>query len=636
MGILRAKAQIDQEVADMARWVTGNVTLDTSKRLLIYARQSSSKQYVNNIYSAMEQRDGLLERARELGWVRDDQIILFVENQLAKKTQVSGSLRIDKRRGLQALVELIESGKASTVLVTSIDRITRDPDLITPVVFAGLCKRYRVVIVVTDDEYTFDFNNPTRDDMGRFMNEAIAAKEYVRKQIKGKMLKRRTIKANMGRVANGAAPVGLRLDETRDNLVASSHASRVNWLYSRFRDNGANLSGLLREILDMRDQGIPLFPFAEDVDPKTVHLTDMSGGWYISTRQGLAGVLCNPAYAGHYAFNGRITKMNAHKAVVDQGLWDFAFRHLSKYELDNTDIEHEKPVVRYSQKKSDDTGALLAGRRHSGLPVIDGTSGAHVYIGKPGNVYLIKRYTGDTRMGKDGYKRSIDGFETGISIRELDTLIEARLLHWLTLSEKNWHHDGAHEAMNEVRDPAPQPPPGNTLETDLSLTRQELARVERALRTSQDVMSDGELRETYASQKRLDGWLRLTLVWSPIMGFIIPLTSSLRAVDVAYIWRDNGAIWRAEEQEVMREHYPTATREGLLHMLPTRSWNAILRKATGMKLSRPFSRSGVDMPKEMSLSDRAVIEQYGLRSGERLQWKHVLLSNDGYLSGLPI
>ena len=140
----------------------------------------------------MEQRDGLLEKASTLGWADDEQWVLYVENQLAKKTQVSGSLRIDQRPGLQALTDVIQSGKASAVLVVSVDRITRDEDLITPTQFANLCKEHHVLIIT--DDYIYDFNNPNRDDVGVFMTEAIAAKEYVRKQIKGKMLRTAHVK----------------------------------------------------------------------------------------------------------------------------------------------------------------------------------------------------------------------------------------------------------------------------------------------------------------------------------------------------------------------------------------------------------------------------------------------------------
>ena len=108
MSRLKTRKQLEQERADTARYALGNVVLNTQKLLLIYARQSSSKQYVSNIYSAMEQRDGLLEKASTLGWADDEQWVLYVENQLAKKTQVSGSLRIDQRPGLQALTDVIQ------------------------------------------------------------------------------------------------------------------------------------------------------------------------------------------------------------------------------------------------------------------------------------------------------------------------------------------------------------------------------------------------------------------------------------------------------------------------------------------------------------------------------------------------
>jgi len=135
------------------------------------------------------------------------------------------------------------------------------------------------------------------------------------------------------------------------------------------------------------------------------------------------------------------------------------------------------------------------------------------------------------------------------------------------------------------------------MQNDLALTITELAKVERRLRTSEDVMSDSDLRATYEKKARLqrrqtelareiatesaraskldeakaklptaatrwagwsleerrqfirlitdsitieklpDGDLRLSLVWSQLMGFMYPETSSVRAVDVALIHR---------------------------------------------------------------------------------------------------
>ena len=98
------------------------------------------------------------------------------------------------------------------------------------------------------------------------------------------MLKNRTRKANMGLVANGVAPIGLMLDESRDNLIPSPHADRVDWLYGRFRALDANLGALLREVIDMARRGEPLFPDVEGWTPERIQLKRVVGGWTVSTR----------------------------------------------------------------------------------------------------------------------------------------------------------------------------------------------------------------------------------------------------------------------------------------------------------------------------------------------------------------
>jgi hypothetical protein len=596
---------------------------------------------------------------------------------------VSGSLRIDQRPGLQALTEVIEAGKASAVLVVSVDRITRDEDLITPTAFANLCKKYRVLIIT--DDYIFDFNNPTRDDMGRFMNEAIAAKEYIRKQIKGKMLKNRTRKANMGRVANGVAPVGLMLDESRNNLVPSPHAERVNWLYGRFRAHSANLASLLHEIINMARRGEPLFLDNESIDPKTVYLKRIAGGWTIATRSGLKHVLSNPMYAGHLVFNGRIVKRNAHAAIVDADNWQYAFEHLAEVDLDGNEFERTKRVVRYTQQDSTVNTALLFGIRHGGKPVIGGVNGAHVYVQ---NFQSGLRYVILNRQ-----ELSVSGFEASVGTKEADRIIEDRLLYWLRASERACVpvvcDHAPHVALGGIVEQVE--PTKTTVQSDLDLTNQELARVERALRTSADMMDDTELRETYAKKTRLlkrraelehaqeqeeclarereqarddiqsagdkwaswtlekkrqfirlvtesvtleeiaNGWLRLTVVWSPIMGFVYPTESSTRAVDVAYVWRQAGNVWSEDEIDTLRVHHPSATRNELLHMLPSRSWKSILNKAKRLGVDRPVTSSDTEIPVDTSLSDIHVLTEFKL-DRKPVQWVRDYLSNGNSLS----
>jgi DNA invertase Pin-like site-specific DNA recombinase len=674
------RQQLEQERVDTARYALGNVMLNSEKLLLIYARQSSSKQYVSNIYSAMEQRDGLLERAYELGWMHNEQWILYVENQLAKKTQVSGSLRIDQRPGLQALTDVIQSGKASAVLVVSVDRITRDEDLITPTQFANLCKKYHVVIIT--DDYIYDFNNPSRDDMGRFMNEAIASKEYIRKQIKGKMLKNRTRKANMGLVANGNAPVGLMLDATRDNLIPSPHASQVDWLYARYRALDANLTALLREVVGMAMRGIPLFPHDESIDPKSMHLDTMpdGNGWTIKSRYGLRYLLSNPMYAGHLVFNKRIVKMNAHTAIVDADNWLYAFDHLADVDLDGNEIERPERAVRYTQTGGSNS-ALLSGVRDNGKLVIDGVNGAHVYYNDTMKAYLLLQRNVPT----------VNGYETSITAQELDKAVTEQLIFWLKVSKSAPFFTTSYGAMNKIPD-VTQP---STIPDDLFLTNQELAKVERALRTSADVMDDNELRENYAKKARLlkrvtelgrlrehgeqlarereqakgdiesaatkwrgwslekrrqfirlvtdsitleeiaSGWLRVTLVWSPVMGFYnseLENYDTLRMQDIGYIWRTSGSQWTSEEMDTLVTYYPNSPRSELLHLLPSRSWLSIVAKAGKLNVTRLYTKhEHMDMPEDTSLTDEQVLSEFMLGRA-RVQWKHERLTNGDVLS----
>lgn len=146
------------------------------------------------------------------------------------------------------------------------------------------------------------------------------------------------------------------------------------------------------------------------------------------------------------------------------------------------------------------------------------------------------------------------------------------------------------------------------------------------------------MTEAITLEEIADGWLRLALVWSPIMGFIQPMEGSTRAIDIAYLWRTAGSEWTTEEVDVLRKHYTTATRGELQRMLPARSWVGIVRKSETMRragtigLSRPFSRSDLDIPPDVSLRDLEIVARYALQPGKRVQWKHDYLMNGDGLS----
>src|SRR5260221_5820837 len=221
---LKSLAQRQAEQQDKNRYSNpfGNVGPDTTKLLVIYGRQSSIKQFVENIFSAEQQRDGLLKFARDvLQW--RGAIKLLIENDVATKT--SGRLPTDSRPGLTTVLEYVESGECSAVLSVDVSRLFRDETAIESAVFAGICKEHEVMVVTLDD--IFDFNRPKRMDTSRFVIAAMQAGIGMSEQSR-KMEAGRILKAEGGYIANGIAPVGMQLVQTGPkekhvSLVASSH-----------------------------------------------------------------------------------------------------------------------------------------------------------------------------------------------------------------------------------------------------------------------------------------------------------------------------------------------------------------------------------------------------------------------------
>ena len=215
--------------------------------------------------------------------------------------------------------------------------------------------------------------------------------------------------------------------------------------------------------------------------------------------------------------------------------------------------------------------------------MIDGVNGTHVYVRPANKTYSLYDYRG----------YSVYGFEGSIRYEKVDPVVAERILYWLQVS-RDKPGQTPYKATSVVEQAA-QPLIENTLQSDLAVTTRDLARVTRAIDTSADVMADSVLKQNYEKQANLikrkaeleraiaereriareqergkrnieqgvDKWpcwdleerrefirlatdaitleklekgiLRLTIIWSPLMGFIWPEESSTRAYDTAII-----------------------------------------------------------------------------------------------------
>jgi Resolvase, N terminal domain/Recombinase len=682
----KSATQKQRERQELLRYSNpfGNVGPDVSKLLVIYARQSSTRQFVENVYSSEQQRDGLLKYAKDtLHW--QGPIKLLIENDLAKHT--SGTLPTDSRPGLLTVLEYVESREGSAVLAVDVSRLFRDETALEAAVFAETCKDNKVSIITLSD--FFDFNNPKRFDRSRFIAEAMEQGKWIKKHIHDKMLPGRLLKAEKGYVANGIAPIGLRLvqvgSKERDvTLTASPHAPYLAALYKRFYELGADLSTLHNEIV-----GKPIFPELPDIDPSTIRLTKVPGGWTVKNRSALRHILTNPAYVGHLQFNGEIVKRDAWKPIVSQALWDFADSHLSKHDLNGIEYDRPERTARYVRKQSEDYGALLFGVRPNGEPVIDGVGGQHVYvqIGKQYESVKGKKVkTEDRRAGyviKDHSQMDTSYYVASMAVHELDTILESYLLAMLksdhdTFADSLYFMSCLSVAVDRVEGEQPSMPKSK-LERDIEETAKALARIDRQFNLTQDIMTDAEYRQNRIDSakltKRLDDLNRqqkqeeLTAEslqqaqedvltahekWHkwPIdrkRRLIHILTESITLECIAdgwlkltidwhipskttttYMWRDSVRHWSTQEKDTLRALYPSATRDELLHALPQRSWQSIRDKACEFKF--PRQRKGThSLPDYMTITDMRIAQEYSLdvSNGQRLWWVEESSNGDG-------
>ncbi len=684
MAKLKSQAQLEQERLESVRYLLGNFLLPTDRPLLIYARQSTVKQVLTNVYSALQQTEDLLERGLQLGWKRE-LATLFVENRLAqdgKIKSVSGRISIEQRPGLKTIMEYIKAGKVGALMCVDVSRLTRDADLVDAIMLAKACKDNHVVILTNDA--MFDFNNPTRNDLDAFIEEAKAAAAFIEKHVKGKMLKNRTKKASMGLLANGSAPIGLTRDQTGDNLLPSPHADRVNWLFKRYHALEANLTVLYHEIA-----GRVIFPDVPGIDPKSVHLKRLDGGWTVNSRRGLAHILANPAYIGHLVFNGRIVKRNAHPAIVDLEDFQYAYDRLADVDLDGQPIERPERTVRYNQTGNTNT-ALLSGCRHDGTPVMQGVGNMHAYYYQATSVFTNGAY-----VLKEIAKLEMDNYGASVDAVYLDALFTERLLVRLRLLKHA--EEQTRRVFPDVKLPSTmvstmealdqEGQVQSTLQSDIDDLVTEIARLERALRVASKSMDDETLDSTYATlasmrqrkvrlervqeqetrlraeleQARRDipnaankwegwplerrrrfvhlvtqsitlemlapGWLRLTIEWCPLV--------DVSSVDTCYLRRPSGEHWTEQGLQTIRELYPTASRMALLRMFPHRSWDAIRQAAKRLHVRRSDIPNDTGLPVSVSLVDMRIAQEFGLSLDEpdkRVWWQSGTASNGGIRS----
>lgn len=156
----------------------GGLPLD--RAVAVYYRQSSMKQ-VGNVSTDMQQID-LPRYVNSLGWSVDD-IILIDEDE-----GVSGAKRIDERKGMSRLYNLIITGAIGTVAVQAEDRLFRDETQIQVNVFIDACVKNNVRVITPYFKYNFADKHEGPYHRLLFRMRAEQAADYLNSYVRGRLM----------------------------------------------------------------------------------------------------------------------------------------------------------------------------------------------------------------------------------------------------------------------------------------------------------------------------------------------------------------------------------------------------------------------------------------------------------------
>ncbi len=272
--------------------------LPKNKPGVIYVRQSRDVQVRENIHSYEMQTELFEKHFRDQGFT--EEIIIIADDE-----GMSGTLDIHKRPGLTRVmrliegVELINGKQIGWVGAVAVNRLSRDPWLITPGVLMKTCHKHDIWIIT----FRMSFNFKDLYCQRVFMIEAEEAARHLEwmKTILGGAKKAASAKGYYdGRVL----PPGYIVDRTDPHrkkfIPYEPHVPPTQWLFNRIVELDFNVRGLCREI-----DALPfLYPKMDStLDPRTIRRFQMKvvkdgpyAGHHKPTRNGILSILTNPVY----------------------------------------------------------------------------------------------------------------------------------------------------------------------------------------------------------------------------------------------------------------------------------------------------------------------------------------------------
>ena len=331
----------------------GTTKIPTNEPIAIYYRQSSEAQ-IGNISTSMQTVD-MVAHLKQRGWA-DDKIYM-----IDMDAGVSGSTSIDERVGMRKLFDLITEDKVKAVACQDEDRLFRDVTQIQVNIFIEVCRKANVLVITPSMVYDFANEMTGSFHARQFRFKCEMAAEYINSIIRGRLhtAKRRLIMN--GQWGGAGIPPGFMVDERktlpdgsknenwRKFVPFKPYAEVVNEYFRLFLSFSGSVRATVRHI---HAHG-PYYPDPATTPPPTgfrfVYRMHRYGNGYCPGRNGLAALVTNAAYIGHWAVNKAIVKWHNHEPIVPEDVFMEAFNHVSKTTLDGRPNPHYRPYQEHAR-----------------------------------------------------------------------------------------------------------------------------------------------------------------------------------------------------------------------------------------------------------------------------------------------
>lgn len=610
--------------------------LPTDKPVVQYIRQSTRKQKKNNRVSNDMQDVDMKNRLIAYKW--SPELILPA---ISTDTGHSGTKGWIDRDGLANLYRLIDTGGVGTVAAHNVSRIYRSLSKAETGKFCDLVLERGVPVVTSRRIYW-----PTRDDNTALAADFQAAADWIEDHVKGVMIAAKNYHIqNDISYAGHSIPFGFVVDdignegaERKFYRVYELHAEKIRWLFKRYRELSGNLPLLARELkeIDFR------FPAFEPGIPVHVGLrADEDGTYPLRQRAAIIGILTNRSYIGWQVYNGVIVSREAHTAIV--GIEDFmyAWERLSKVSLDGT--EEQETAVR--ERRYGGRNALLDGvLRSNELPV-----------------YVVKdRYVASAK--NDGFNTydmlvPVKTIDSAFAKAMVATLASLELAHRRGLQEELYqrvaelqkaeekHVVDYQESIARVDKEIKSQEMAQRISREegdeqgyrdatkqLVLLRKDKSVLEAKAKQSSSELSElkecGNLIECAIQQwSSMKIWQQKKLVKLTVsdanttevsphfLKLDVFLYMPVKACLTVYIYRSRGSrsVWSEEDIALLRDMYPTASKQAVMEAIPLYGWDAMRKKADDLGILRNKQPGDVAGGKLLALSysDLQLMQEHG-------------------------